>query len=66
MSEISFMLCNRMLTYDRPEPTVWGERLPFGTICGEFISPDGGWVHSVAFSPSGNILAYVCKLILPK
>lgn len=49
----------------RPEPTVWGERLPFGTICGEFTSPDGGWIHSVAFSPSGNILAYVCKLILP-
>lgn len=43
----------------KPEPTVWGERLPFGTICGEFTSPDGGWVHSVAFSPSGNILAYV-------
>ncbi|WVQ81371.1 hypothetical protein IAT38_003494 [Cryptococcus sp. DSM 104549] len=43
----------------KPEPTVWGERLPFGTICGEFKSPDGGWVHDVAFSPSGNVLAFV-------
>ncbi|CAD6586761.1 MAG: hypothetical protein TREMPRED_004533 [Tremellales sp. Tagirdzhanova-0007] len=43
----------------KPEPTVWGDRLPFGTICGEFSSPNGGWVHDVAFSPSGDILAYV-------
>lgn len=45
----------------RPEPTAWGEKLPFGTICGEFSSPNGGWVHDVAFSPSGNALAYVSK-----
>ena len=43
----------------KPEPTVWGDRLPFGTICGEFKSPNGGWVHDVAFSPSGNALAFV-------
>ncbi|ODN76860.1 hypothetical protein, variant [Cryptococcus amylolentus CBS 6039] len=43
----------------KPQPTVWGERLPFGTICGEFKSPDGGWVHNVAFSPSGDTLAFV-------
>lgn len=43
----------------KPEPTAWGEKLPFGTICGEFSSPNGGWVHDVAFSPSGNALAYV-------
>jgi len=43
----------------RPEPTVWGDRLPFGTICGDFASPNGGWVHDVAFSPSGDILAFV-------
>ncbi|KAI8913291.1 WD40-repeat-containing domain protein [Gorgonomyces haynaldii] len=36
---------------------VWGERLPFGTVCGEF--PAGGWVHAVSFSPSGNAVAYV-------
>jgi actin related protein 2/3 complex subunit 1A/1B len=44
---------------DRPEPNVWGDRLPFGTICGEFSSPNGGWVHDVAFSPTGDVLAYV-------
>ncbi|ORX39300.1 WD40-repeat-containing domain protein [Kockovaella imperatae] len=43
----------------KPEPTVWGDRLPFGTICGEFSSPSGGWIHDVAFSPSGDVLAYV-------
>lgn len=42
----------------RPEPTAWGERLPFNTVCGEFTNSSGGWVHSVAFSPSGNALAY--------
>jgi len=36
---------------------VWGEKLPFGTICGEFNA--GGWVHGVSFSPSGNAIAYV-------
>ncbi|WWD21170.1 hypothetical protein CI109_105654 [Kwoniella shandongensis] len=43
----------------KPEPTVWGDRLPFGTICGEFSSPSGGWVHDVAFSPSGDVLGFV-------
>ncbi|KAK9465198.1 WD40-repeat-containing domain protein [Lipomyces arxii] len=43
----------------RPEPTVWGERLPFQTLCGDFVSPAGGWVHDAAFSPSGNALAFV-------
>ena len=38
---------------------MWGDRLPFGTICGEFSSPNGGWVHDVAFSPSGDVLAFV-------
>ncbi|KAM0752563.1 WD40 repeat-like protein [Meredithblackwellia eburnea MCA 4105] len=42
----------------KPTPTVWGERLPFNTVCGEFPSPSGGWVHSVAFSPSGDTLAF--------
>ncbi|KAL2916676.1 ARP2/3 actin-organizing complex subunit Sop2 [Polyrhizophydium stewartii] len=35
---------------------VWGEKLPFGTVCGEFSA--GGWVHGVAFSPSGNTIAF--------
>nr|ASF90263.1 hypothetical protein SPAR03771 [Bartheletia paradoxa] len=42
----------------RPAPTIWGEKLPFNTLCGEFASPSGGWVHSVAFSPSGDTLAF--------
>ncbi|OCK95383.1 structural constituent of cytoskeleton [Cenococcum geophilum 1.58] len=42
----------------RPEPSVWGERLPFNTVCGEFLNNTAGWVHSVAFSPSGNALAF--------
>jgi actin related protein 2/3 complex subunit 1A/1B len=42
----------------RPEPTAWGERLPFNTVCGEYMNNSAGWVHSVAFSPSGDALAY--------
>ncbi|KAF2644229.1 actin-related protein-like protein 2/3 complex subunit 1A [Massarina eburnea CBS 473.64] len=43
---------------ERPEPSPWGERLPFNTVCGEFLNNTAGWVHSVAFSPSGNALAF--------
>ena len=42
----------------RPESSVWGERLPFNTVCGEFLNNSAGWVHGCAFSPSGNALAY--------
>ncbi|KAL0781076.1 hypothetical protein CaCOL14_002411 [Colletotrichum acutatum] len=42
----------------RPEPTAWGERLPFNTVCGEYLNNSAGWVHSVSFSPSGNALAF--------
>ncbi|KAG5954167.1 hypothetical protein E4U58_000162 [Claviceps cyperi] len=42
----------------KPDPGVWGERLPFNTVCGEFLNNSAGWVHSVAFSPSGNSLAF--------
>ncbi|KAF1360219.1 structural constituent of cytoskeleton [Lizonia empirigonia] len=42
----------------RPEPSAWGERLPFNTVCGEFLNNTAGWVHSVAFSPSGHALAF--------
>lgn len=42
----------------RPDPSVWGERLPFNTVCGEFLNNSAGWVHSVAFSPSGDCLAF--------
>ncbi|PKY04013.1 actin-related protein 2/3 complex subunit 1A [Aspergillus campestris IBT 28561] len=42
----------------RPEPSGWGERLPFNTICGEFLNDSAGWIQSVGFSPSGNALAF--------
>jgi len=43
---------------ERPAATVWGSKLPFNTICAEFASAAGGWVHGVAFSPSGDVLAF--------
>lgn len=43
----------------KPEPTLWGEKLPFGTLCGDFASSSGGWVHDVSFSPAGEVLAFV-------
>ncbi|KAF5349466.1 hypothetical protein D9757_012436 [Collybiopsis confluens] len=43
---------------ERPSATVWGSKLPFNTICGEFASAAGGWVHGVSFSPSGDVLAF--------
>ncbi|EEP82974.1 hypothetical protein UREG_07839 [Uncinocarpus reesii 1704] len=45
---------------ERPQPTAWGERLPFNTVCGEFLNDSAGWVHGCAFSPSGNALAFTC------
>ncbi|CAI2163398.1 20472_t:CDS:2 [Funneliformis geosporum] len=42
----------------KPPPTAWGDKLPFNTICGEFSNGSGGWIHSVAFSPSGDALAF--------
>jgi len=42
----------------KPGPNVWGEKFPFNTVCGEYASSAGGWVHSVGFSPSGDILAF--------
>ncbi|KAJ7257876.1 actin-related protein ARPC3 [Mycena haematopus] len=42
----------------KPTATVWGSKLPFNTICGEYSSPAGGWVHAVGFSPSGDVLAF--------
>ena len=43
----------------RPEPTVWGSRLPFNTLCAEYSTAAGGWVHDIGFSPSGDALAFV-------
>lgn len=42
----------------RPGPGVWGERLPFNTLCGEYLNPTAGWIHDVSFSPSGEALAF--------
>ena len=43
---------------ERPESSVWGERLPFNTVCGEYLNNAAGWVHGCAFSPSGDALAF--------
>jgi actin related protein 2/3 complex subunit 1A/1B len=43
---------------ERPEASVWGERLPFNTVCGEYLNNSAGWVHGCAFSPSGDALAF--------
>jgi actin related protein 2/3 complex, subunit 1A/1B len=45
----------------RPTPTVWGDKLPFNTVCGEYGNSTGGWVHSVGFSPSGDVLAFASE-----
>ncbi|KAK6456428.1 WD40-repeat-containing domain protein [Scheffersomyces xylosifermentans] len=44
---------------EKPEPTPWGSKLPFQTLCGDFINETGAWIHDVAFSPDGNSLAFV-------
>lgn len=44
----------------KPEPTSWGKKMPFGELMAEVGTSDasGGWIHSVAFSPSGEQLAF--------
>lgn len=42
----------------KPEPSVWGTKLPFQTLCGDYVNETGAWIHSVAFSPYGDCLAY--------
>lgn len=32
--------------------------MPFNTVCGEYLNNAAGWVHAVAFSPSGDALAF--------
>ncbi|KAI9809823.1 MAG: hypothetical protein M1825_000256 [Sarcosagium campestre] len=46
---------------ERPEPSVWGERLPFGTVCGEYLNNSAGWITGTAFSPSGDALAFTAR-----
>lgn len=45
----------------KPQASVWGEKLPFNTVCGEYSSSSGGWVHAVGFSPSGDVLAFASE-----
>ena len=46
---------------DKPEPSVWGSKLPFQTLCGDYMSQSGAWVHGVAFNEDGvaDSLAFV-------
>ena len=44
---------------EKPKETVWGKKMPFGALMGEFSNGGGGWVHGVSFSPSGDKLAWV-------
>lgn len=41
----------------RPGNTPYGDKLPFGECLAEYDS--NGWVHDVAWSPSGNRLVFV-------
>ena len=43
---------------DKPGPTAWGSKMPFGELLLE-QKDCGGWVHSVSFSPNGDQLAMV-------
>jgi len=43
----------------KPESTNWGKKMPFGNLMGEWSNGRGGWVHSVAFSPSGAKVGWV-------
>ncbi|ETN85297.1 WD domain, G-beta repeat protein, partial [Necator americanus] len=42
---------------EKPSPNPWGSKMPFGQLMAEL--PISGWVHHVAFSPSGCRLAFV-------
>ncbi|XP_076000186.1 actin-related protein 2/3 complex subunit 1A-A isoform X1 [Genypterus blacodes] len=43
---------------DKPGPTAWGAKMPFGEVLLEH-KDCGGWVHSISFSCSGDQLAWV-------
>ncbi|XP_061416181.1 actin-related protein 2/3 complex subunit 1A-like [Lethenteron reissneri] len=43
---------------EKPSPTPWGIKMPFGSMMAEF-GGGGGWVHGVCFSGSGNKVAWV-------
>jgi len=39
--------------------TAFGAKLPWSKLLAEFPSASGAWIHDMAFSPSGNQLAWV-------
>lgn len=43
---------------ERPSPTPWGSKMPFGELMFE-SSSSCGWVHSICFAESGNRVAWV-------
>ncbi|EEQ37021.1 hypothetical protein CLUG_01144 [Clavispora lusitaniae ATCC 42720] len=45
----------------KPEPSVWGSKLPFQTLVGDYTNETGAWVHDVSFNEdgAGDSLAYV-------
>lgn len=43
---------------ERPSPTPWGSKMPFGELMFE-SSSSCGWVHSICFSASGTRVAWV-------
>lgn len=43
---------------ERPMPTPWGSKMPFGELMFE-SSSSCGWVHSICFSDSGSRVAWV-------
>ncbi|KAK7686825.1 hypothetical protein QCA50_009900 [Cerrena zonata] len=49
----------KKLIHSKPEPSVWGSKLPFQTLVGDFTNETGAWIHDVDFSDDGNSLAYV-------
>jgi len=44
---------------DKPGPTSWGKKMPFGQVMREFGHGVGGWVHGVSFNQTGEKLAWV-------
>lgn len=45
---------------EKPQPSLWGSKLPFQTLVGDFTTNTGAWVHGVAFeAQAADALAFV-------
>lgn len=46
---------------NKPEPSVWGSKLPFQTLVGDYTNVSGSWIHDVSFNEDieANSLAFV-------